>query len=234
AEEELARPLSPFLVGEAEIRAALHPRAEFEELARPADDLETVQALEFLNLVRRLLASWGAPSWKGLTEDLVRRLDEDLEELHRVREELRSLDEEDVEAEADLADHYAGASSQFARDLFELHMLNARHPEMQMRFGILWGQVEQLLEDRSYAAAAQEAFSVLEEAFVTAGLGGSDLLELVDILYAYFSEPEKLRRAVDAMAAGRRDAEGFPFKGRESELVDTVRNALADMGLLRD
>jgi len=232
-EEDLAMPFSPFLAGEKEIREVLQPPPEWKGIGRPLDDLEALRALAFLNLVRRLMASWGAPTWKGLTEGLLRRLDGDLEELRRVREELGSLDEEDLEAEADLADHYAGASSRFARDLFQLHLLNARHPEVGMRFRILWEQVEQLIEDRDFAAAAQEAFSVLEEAFDVAGLGGGDLLEMVDILYDYFSDPEELRRVVDAMAAVRRGAGGSPWEGREGQFVDTVKSALEDMGLLR-
>lgn len=232
AQGELVMPFTPFLIGGEGISAALHPREDLSESSVPLDDLEAVEALESLNLVRRLLASWGAPSWKGLPEGLIRRLEGDLEELRRVREELQSLDEEDLEAEAELADHYAGASSRFARDLFELHLLNARHPEVRMRFGILWDQVEMLIEDGSLAAAAQEAFGVLEEAFTTAGLGGTDLLEIVDILYPYFTEPEELRRAVDAMTAGLRNSGAFPWVGEERGFVGTIRKALEDMGLL--
>lgn len=232
AQGELAMPFSPFLIGEEGISVTFHPRVDLEESSRLFDDLETIEALGLLNLVRRLLASWGVPSWKGLPEGLIRRLEGDLEELRRIREELRSLDEDDMEAEADLADHYADASSRFARDLFELHLLNARHPEVRLRFRILWDQVEMLLEEESFSAAVQEAFSVLEEAFATAGLGGTDLLEMVDILYPCFSEPEELRRAVDAMTASLRDSGAFPWMGREREFVGTLRKALADMGLL--
>lgn len=231
-EEDLSTPFSPFLAGEEKIREALQPPPEWKGISGHLDDLEALRALVFLNHLRRLMASWGAPIWKGPAEGLLQRLDGDLEELRRVREELRSLDKGDLEAEADLADHYAGAASRFARDLFQLHLLNSRHPEVGMRFHILWEQVEKLLEDRDFAAAAQEAFSVLEEAFDVAGLGGGDLLEMVDILYDYFSDPEELRRVVDAMAAMRRGVGRSPWEGRERRFIDTLRSALEDMGLL--
>ncbi len=233
AEKDLDRPLSPFLVGGEEIRSVLPLCRDLKAYTRPLDDLELVRALELLNRVRRLLASWGASSWEGLPVDLLGRLDGDLEELREVRKELQGLgEEEDLESEAELADHYAEASTRFARDLFELHLSNARHPEMRMRFALLWRQVEQLVEDGSLEAAALEAFDLLEEAFAAAGLGGGDLLEMVDILYAYFSDPEGLRRAVDAVAALRRGAEDSALKGREEEVVGAVREALSDMGLL--
>lgn len=230
--EEISHPLVPALAGKGEIAALLRDPEEIDILTRPADDLENLQALATLNLVRRLTVSWGLCTWKGLP-GILHRLDEDVKEIRTLREELEGLGREvDLEKEAELAEHYALAASRLARDLFELHLLNSRHPEVRMRFGILWGQVEQLLLGEDYPAAAQEAFNVLEEAFEAAGLGGGDLLEMVDILYPCFSRPEELRRAVDAMAAAVRGAEWIAYGGREREVVEAMRSALVDMGLL--
>ncbi|MGQ9474797.1 MAG: hypothetical protein ACUVSI_01680 [Actinomycetota bacterium] len=230
-EEEIITPLVPALAGKGEIARILPHLDDLYGLTSPADDLETLQSLGTLNLVRRLLASWGACTWRGLP-GVLRRLDGDLAELQAIREELVGLGgEEDLDKEAELAEHYAIASSHLARDLFELHLQNACHPEVRMQFGILWEQVAQLMEEGDRLAAAREAFRVLEEAFDTARLGGGDLLEMVDILYPFFSDPEGLRWTVDAMAADRGGADEV-FRGWEAELVGAVRSALVDMGLL--
>lgn len=231
----LGKSFSPFLIREREIRAVLHPREDMEELIRTGDDLEAVLALELLNDVRRLLASWGANTWGEEPIELMPRLEGDLEELRRMQAELRGMEdtlEEDLEAEIRMADRFAEVATRFARDLFQLHLLNARNPEVRMRFDLLWKQVEQLLEEDNPAAAVQEAYSLLEEAFQTVGLGGGDLLEMVDILYDVFSDPERLRRAVDSPTAARRDRDVFFTSGREREFVEVIRDALVDMGLL--
>jgi len=233
----LYRTFSPFLVRGSEIRRVLKPREDLEELARSRDDLDALTSLELINDARRLLASWGANSWGRELLDVITRLEADLDELSRIQVELRRVEEaeeEDFEAEMEVADHLASAATRFARDLFQLHLLNARNPEVSMRFRILWNNVRQMEEEGNVTSAAFEALQVFEEAMQTAGLGRSDLLEMVDMLYDLFSEPEDLRRSVNRLSVALRDRDVDIDPGEGREIIETLHTALQDMGLSLD
>lgn len=230
----LEKTFSPFLVRGKEIRRVLKPREDPAELARSRDDLDVLISLELINDARRLLASWGADSWGRELMVIIPRLEEDLEELSRIQISLRKLEEseeEDFEAEMEVADRLATAVTRFARDLFQLHLLNARNPEVSMRFRILWNNVRQMEEEGNTTSAAFEALQVFEEAMQSAGLGGNDLLEMVDILYDVFSDPEELRRSVNRLTVALRDGDTDIDPGEGKELIDSLLAALRDMGL---
>ncbi len=231
----LEKPFSPFLVKEREIKRILHPREDIHELARSEDDLDALTALELINDARRLLASWGAGVWGRRPAKLIWRLEEDLKELRRMQAELaeeETFEEEDFQRQMRLADRLATMATRFARDLYELHLLNARNREVRLRFELLWKQVAELLDEENFKAASQEAYHILEEAFQTARLGGGDLLEMVDILYESFTDPENLRVTVDRLAASRRDRDLALSPDEERESVTYIHTALRDMGLL--
>lgn len=231
----LEKPFSPFLVKEREIRRILHPREDIHELAHSEDELDTLTALQMINDARRLLASWGARVWGRRPAKLISRLEDDLRELRRMQAELadeEAYEEENLQRQMKMADRLATMATRFARDLYELHLLNARNREVRLRFELLWKQVEQLLDEGNVKAASQEAYHILEEAFQTAGLAGGDLLEMVDILYESFTDPEDLRTTVDRLAASRRDRDLALTPDEERESVTSIHTALEDMGLL--
>ncbi|RJP31267.1 MAG: hypothetical protein C4536_08435 [Actinobacteria bacterium] len=230
----LERPFSTFMVRNREIKKILHPREDMQELTSSDDDLDVVISLEMINDARRLLASWGAGVWGEGPLQLIPRLEEDLEELRKSQAafaEDESLDDEDIEREIEQADRFATMATRFARDLMDLHMLNAKNPEVRMRFLKLWETVRQLAEDRDMRAAAFEAMQVLEEALGLAGLGGGELLQKIDLLYDVFDEVEELRKAVDHLVSVSRDGEGSvqPEQGRF--YIESIAEALGDMGL---
>jgi hypothetical protein len=230
----LEKPFSPFLVRSSEIRKILHPREDVEKLAQSEDDLDAVISLEMINDARRLLASWGADVWGDEPLKIIPRLEEDLEELRKIQvlfQDNESLEDDDMEKEIEQADRFATMATRFARDLMELHLLNAANAEVRMRFQLLWGTVRQLDEDRNTPAAAFEAVQVLEEAFSLAGLGGGDLLQRVDLLYDIFSDAEDLRRTVDHLVAVSRDGEGSVVPEQGRLYIDAISKALEDMGL---
>jgi hypothetical protein len=188
--DALEKPFSPFMVRSGEIRKILHHREDIKELYGSDDDLDAVISLELINDARRLLASWGAGVWGEEPLELIRRLEQDLEDLRKSQaalEDSEYADEEDIEKEIELADSFATMATRFARDLLELHLLNAANPEVGMRFVLLWETVKQLRDDGEISAAAFEALQVLEEALGLAGLAGGELLQRVDLLYDDFS-----------------------------------------------
>jgi len=230
----LERPFSPFMVRSREIKKILHPREDVQELIRSDDELEAVISLEMINDARRLLASWGAGVWGDEPLELIPRLEEDLEELRKSQaafQDDESFDDEDIEKEIEQADRFATMATRFARDLMELHLLNAKNAEVRMRFHLLWGTVLQLEEDRDTPAAAFEALQVLEEALGLAGLGGGELLQRVDLLYDIFSDAEELRRAVDHLVSVSRDGEGTIQPEQGLVYIEAIAPALGDMGL---
>ncbi len=232
--EALERPFSPFMVRRREIKKILHPREELQEMFTSQDDLDMVISLEMINDARRLLASWGTGVWGEEPLKLIPRLEEDLEELRKSQAafiENESLDDEDIEKEIELADRFATMATRFARDLMELHLLNARNPEVRTRFVKLWGTVRQLEDDRNIPAAAFEAVQILEEALGLAGLGGGELLQRIDLLYDIFAEAEELRRTADHLVSVSRDGEGSIRPEQGTRYIETIAASLADMGL---
>ncbi|MEW6552993.1 MAG: hypothetical protein AB1384_01740 [Actinomycetota bacterium] len=230
----LEKPFSPFMVRSREIRKILHPPEDLRELIESDDDLDAVISLEMINDARRLLASWGARVWGEEPLELIQRLEQDLEDLRASQaalEDTEYAEEEDIEREIELADGFATMATRFARDLLELHLLNAANPEVGMRFVLLWETVKQLRDDGDIPAAAFEALQVLEEALGLAGLTGGELLQRVDLLYDNFGDAEELRRAADHLVSVSRDGDGVisPEEGRV--YIETMESALGDMGL---
>ncbi len=230
----LEKPFSPFMVRRREIMKILHPREDLQELARSDDELDAVISLEMINDARRLLASWGAGVWGEEPLALIPRMEEDLEELRKsqaVFKEEEPIEDEDIEKEVEQADRFATMATRFARDLMELHLLNAKNPEVGMRFNLLWETVVQLVEDGDVPAAAFEALQVLEEALGLAGLGGGDLLQRIDLLYDVFDDAEELRKAVDHLVLVSRDGEGAVQREQGLAYIESISKALGDMGL---
>jgi hypothetical protein len=232
----LEKPFSPFLIRGYEIKKILHPIEDLEELVISRDDLDAVISLEMINDARRLLASWGAGVWGEEPLKLIPRLEEDLEELREcqaflMEDELEDYDLEFNEKEVELADRMATLATRFASDLFDLHLLNASNPEVKMRFSLLWETVRQLEEGKNAPAAAFEALQVLEEALDLAGLGGGELLAKVDLLYEHFTEAEELRLAVDRLVNASRDGEGSLKTEQGRSYINTISEALGDLGL---
>lgn len=230
----LEKPFSPFMVRSGEIRKILHHPEDLAYLIDSDDDLDAVISLEMINDARRLLASWGAGVWGEEPLELIQRLEQDLEELRRSQAAFQDSeygDEEDIEKEIEQADRFATMATRFARDLLELHLLNAANPEVGMRFILLWETVRQLRDDGDIPAAAFEALQVLEEALGLAGLAGGELLQRVDLLYDIFSDAEELRKAADHLVSVSRDGEGNirPEEGRM--YIETLESALGDIGL---
>lgn len=231
---ELEKPFSPFLVKSREIRKILHPKEDVQELVHSRDELEAVISLEMINDARRLLASWGAGVWGKGPLEIIPRLEEDLEELRNTQASMPGEDDlgfEDMEKEIELADRFATMVTRFAGDLMELHLLNARNPEVRMRFSLLWGTVRHLEQDKDTPAAAFEALQVLEEALAMAGLGGGEILQRVDLLYDTFTDAEDLRKAVDHLVTVSRDGEGTLEAEQGSQYIEVIYEALGDIGL---
>lgn len=232
----LEKPFSPFLVRGREIRKILHPADDLEELILSRDDLDAVISLEMINDMRRLLASWGTGAWGNEPQKLIPRLESDLEELRECQafsldEDGEDYDLEFSEKEVELADRLASLATRFALDLLDLHLLNARNPEVRMRFNLLWENVRQLEEGKNVTAAAFEALQVFEEALDLAGLGGGELLARVDLLYERFTEAEELRRTVDHLVNVSRNGEGSIRVEQGRTYIQAIAEALKDLGL---
>jgi hypothetical protein len=232
----LEKPFSPFLVKSYEIKKVLHPAEDLEELVLSRDDLDAVLCLEIINDIRRLLASWGAGVWGNEPLKLIPRLEKDLEELKECQalladDELEDFDLEFSEKEVELADRMATIATRFASDLFDLHLLNARNPEVRLRFSLLWGTVKELEKGKNTPAAAFEALQVLEEALDLAGLGGGELLSKIDLLYEHFSEAEDLRQAVDRLVNASRDGDEGIRAEQGRWYINAISEALEDLGL---
>jgi len=232
-ENALERPFSPFLIRRREIRRVLHPREDVARLAASRDDLDMVIGLEIINDARRLLASWGVNAWGEEPLRLIPSLESDLEELRRIQASLQESEEagfEDLDEQVELADRFASAATRFALDLLDLHLLNARNPEVPLRFRILWDTVRQL-EDEDEVSAAFEALQVFQELLQLAGLGGGETLEMVDLLYDRLSDPEGLRRAVDRLTLARREGEGYLAADEAGGHIRALFCALVDLGI---
>jgi hypothetical protein len=231
----LEKSFSPSLIRSSEIRKLLHPIEDLEELVVSRDDLDAVISLEMINDARRLLTSWGAAVWSQEALACLPRLEGDLKELRACQSDF--LDDEETlsvdldEKEVEMADKLASLATRFARDLFDLHLLNARNPEVRIRFGLLWETVRHLEEGRNAPAAAFEALQVLEEALNLAGLRGGELLGRVDLLYERFSDAEELRRAVDHLVTVSRDGEGIISGDQARSYIRCIAQALGDLGL---
>jgi hypothetical protein len=232
--EALEKPFSAFLVKSREIRKILHPKEDVQELVTSDDDFDAVVSLEMINDSRRLLASWGVGVWGDEPLELIPRLEEDLEELRKTQASMPGEDDiefEDMDMEIELADRFATMATRFAADLMELHLLNARNPEVKLRFGLLWQTVRQLEQDGDTTAAAFESLQVFEEALDLAGLGGGELLQKVDLLYGAFSDVEGLRRAIDHLVNVSRNGEGTLSAEEGSIYIESIHEAMGDMGL---
>jgi hypothetical protein len=232
--EALEKPFSAFLVKSREIRKILHPQEDLGILVDSDDDFDAVVSLEMINDCRRLLASWGAGVWGEEPLELIPRLEEDLEELRKTQASMPGEDDigfEDMDKEIELADRFATMATRFAGDLMELHLLNAGNAEVKLRFSLLWQTVRSLERDGDTTAAAFEALRVFEEALDLAGLGGGELLQKVDLLYDTFSDVEGLRRAVDDLVNVSRNGEGTLDAEEGSLHIDSIHDALEDMGL---
>lgn len=232
-EKTLERPFSPFLIRRREIARVLHPREDVARLSASRDDLDMVISLELINDARRLLASWGINAWGEEPLRLIPLLENDLEELRRIQASLQESEEaglEDLDEQVKLADRFASTATRFALDLLDLHLLNARNPEVPLRFRILWDTVRQL-EEEDKMAAAFEGLQVFQELLQLAGLGGGDTLEMVDLLYDRLSEPEGLRRAVDRLTMARREGEGYLAADEAGEYIEPLFRALVDLGI---
>ncbi|OFW60134.1 MAG: hypothetical protein A2V52_03025 [Actinobacteria bacterium RBG_19FT_COMBO_54_7] len=231
----LESPLSPFLIRGNEIRKILYPIEELEDLVLSRDELDEVISLEMINAARRLLTSWGAAVWGQEPLELIPKLEADLQELRGCQTDF--IEAENVygldfdEKEVEIADRLATLATRFALDLIDLHLLNARNPEVRIRFGLLWETVKQLDEGKNTPAAAFEALQVLEEALSLAGLAGGELLSRVDLLYERFGEAEELRRAVDHLVTVSRDGEGIVTTEEGRTYIRAMAEALSDLGL---
>ena len=232
----LEKPFSPFLIRGREIKKILHPMDDLEELILSRDDLDAVISLEMINDARRLLASWGAGVWGEKPLEIISSLEGDLEELRECQAFFQEDEEDDYnlgfnEKEVELADRLATLATRFALDLLDLHLLNAKNPEVKMRFNLLWGNVRQLEDGKNTPAAAFEALQLFEEALDLAGLGGSELLARVDLLYERFSDAEELRQAVDHLVTVSRDGEGSIRVEQGRAYIQVLAGALKDLGL---
>jgi len=229
----LERPLCPFLISRREITRVLNPPEEIEALYHPRDDLEKLLSLEMINATRRLLASWGAEVIGGRAQELVSRLEKELEELRESEASFLGEDHwDDLEGEEglELVDRLASLATRFAHDLLDLHLLNAANLEVRLRFDLLWRTVRQLRED-DILAAAFEAQQVLEEALGLAGLRSGELLDRVDLIYERFSDAEGLRRAVNRLVVVSRDGDEVLQASEGSTYISNIAVALKDLGL---
>lgn len=231
----LEKSFSPFLIRGREIRKIMHPIEDLEELVLSRDDLDAVVSLEMINDARRLLTSWGAAVWGQEALEVIPRLEGDLEELRACQSDFLDHQEDynlDFdEKEVEMADRLASLATRFALDLLDLHLLNAKNPEVRMRFNLLWETVRHLEEGKNAPAAAFEALQVLEEALDLAGLGGGELLGRVDLLYERFGDAEELRRTVDHLVTVSRDGEGVVTAEQGRAYIETIADALGDLGL---
>lgn len=226
-------PFTPFLISKKEIKKLLNPSKETELLYNPQDDLDKLLSLEMINATRRLLASWGAEVMSERAQELIQRLEEELEELRE--SETSFLGEEDwsdldSDRELELVDRLASLATRFAQDLVDLHLLNAANLEVGMRFDLLWKTVRHLQDD-DVRAAAFEALQVLEEALDLAGLRSGELLDRVDLLYERLSDAEGLRRAVNRLVVVSRDREEDLKESEGLLYITDIASALGDLGL---
>jgi hypothetical protein len=231
--EKLELPCCPFLINRKEIHKLLNPSEEVELLYDPQDDLERLLSLEMINANRRLLASWGAEVLGESSKELIRRLEEELEELRESEASFlgeENLDDLDSDRELELVDRLASLATRFAQNLVGLHLLNAANLEVAMRFDILWGTVRHLQDD-DVKAAAFEALQILEEALDLAGMRSGELLDRVDLLYERLSDAEGLRRAVNHLVVVSRDGEEELRETEGRQYISDIANALRDLGI---
>jgi hypothetical protein len=226
-------PHCPFLINKKEIKRLLNPSEEVKLLFSPQDDLEILLSLEMINATRRLLASWGAEVLGERTQEIILRLEGELEELRESETSFlgeESWDDLDSDRELELVDRLASLATRFAQDLVDLHLLNTANLEVGMRFDLLWETVRQLQED-DVRAAAFEALQILEEALYLAGLRSGELLDRVDLLYERLSDAEGVRRAVNRLVVVSRDGEEELTESEGRQYISDIAVALIDLGL---
>ena len=233
SKEKLELPCCPFLINRKEIVKILNPSEEVELLYDPRDDLERLLSLEMINAIRRLLASWGAEVMGESSQELIQRLEEELEELRESETSFlgeENWDDLDSDRELELVDRLASLATHFAQDLVDLHLLNAGNLEVSMRFDLLWETVQHLQDD-DVRAAAFEALHILEEALDLAGMRSGELLDRVDLLYERLSDAEGLRRAVNHLVVISRDGEEDLKRSEGRQYISDIANALGDLGI---